>query len=264
MKTAALGGKPATCSRLVACGLAWFVLAAAPAVWEARAAEIAIPAAGLLGLDEGTLEFWFQMRFDPAAVARDPERWKYQGKPVLFRLGDGAYPGSGFGISILGWDKNICLRFGIDLDGRQATKPMLPPIVSPKREQWYHFAVAWKDGRTVIVYLDGKIVARQDCPESFTRRLFAASTLRLSEAKLAIDDFRLSAVARPPSELGCHGPLQADAATLLLLSFDQPLAAGKLVPDRAATLAAACPLALPKPFALVPGKFGQGLVMVRE
>jgi hypothetical protein len=85
-------------------------------------------------------------------------------------------------------------------------------------------------------------------------------------AKLVIDDVRVSRVARNPEELGFHGALKSDAHTAILDSFDN----AAFAPDGKQTtkpeLILAGPGGTPSPDCefVADGKFGKALSLQKQ
>jgi hypothetical protein len=96
-----------------------------------------------------------------------------------------------------------------------------------QKGKWYHVAFGWK-GEKTYTYLDGKLM--QECKQR--NRLDEAELAedaviilgdKYSRANpIALDEFRISSILRPPEELGYGNlPLKPDAYTLILDSFEK-------------------------------------------
>ncbi|MDD5707680.1 MAG: hypothetical protein PHR35_17305 [Kiritimatiellae bacterium] len=236
---------------------------------------IPIPALGIVDPDEGTIEFWIMFGFDPM----EPHEGYRDRGPVLAVLGgDPAHPGDGFTIGIATQDmgrrtpsgRDCKARVGYTLGGDEVAHPMFASFgdrTEPHR--WYHFAMAWR-GRTIWCYVDGREVAQQDLLTQRTLRLWRNARLLLGgwpgctsrPDALAIDELRISAVARRPDAVTCATPARADAQTTLLIRFEGLRAAKRgIVPEFAATVWATTEFTLPEPFTFGAGRFGSGLFL---
>jgi hypothetical protein len=78
---------------------------------------------------------------------------------------------------------------------------------------------------------------------------------------LAIDDLRVSSVARQPAELGVRGALEPDAHTLLLLSFDGLSAEEPVLRPDYAAVDGVEPRPLPAWCKLVEGRYGAAVAL---
>jgi len=210
------------------------VLVACARIGTAELGRIEIPAAGLIDFEEATVEAWVLFEFDPA----QPEEgvWRGMGGWFMFDVPRSEVD-RGAGMSISVGLKNIgrhgevqsdCgMRVGFVKDGREVPHPVLPSCTSFGQGQWHHVAVTWREGRFLRVYFDGELSAERDFPASIVRDVPAAGRIILGwegflrENLLAIDEVRISSVARAPEEFGYHHcPLQPDPWTMLLENFE--------------------------------------------
>lgn len=204
----------------------------------ARAQElgrIELPAMGLLDFEEATVEGWVLFEFDPAQ--HEEGVWRSMGGWFIFDV-----PRSdvdrGAGMSINVGLRNIgrhgevqsdCgMRVGFVKDGQEVPHPVLPSCAGFGRGRWHHVAVTWREGRFLRVYFDGELSAERDFPASIVRDVPAAGRIILGwegflrQNLLAIDEVRISSIARAPEEFGYrHCPLQPDPWTMLLENFEQ-------------------------------------------
>lgn len=254
--------------------LLWLTLMAATLAGAQQWGSIVIPARGLFDLEEGTVEAWVLFEFDPAAATDKP--WDPRGGWFVFEVPVSPTDrGASFSISAghkdLTRNKNVAygtqMRVGWAIDGVEAPHPLLLDCSKFGRDQWHHFAVTWKEGRHVTVYADGKPIGEMRFPWSVVRGIPDTAQLRLQcpgytvRNWLAIDDLRVSSVARTPEALGFHqSPLQPDAVTLLLDSFDQiETREGKVTTTPLVVANTASPRSYPVAGGrLIPGKSGQG------
>lgn len=257
------------------------LLALASTLPAAETPYLDLPAQGIFDMDEGTIEFWFKPGYDPQEAHPN-----YLGRASILAVlfGDPAWPTDGLSIGNGTQDagrrtptgRNCLMRLGITVEGQDLRHPLLPSIGHDlKRDTWVHFAAAWR-GKNVWVYVNGKRTTANNAPDMTYER--APRVTLTPDARLciggwpkaylpsnmaAIDDLRISSVARPPAELGASGPLKPDRHTLFLMSFDS-LDKASLSIDAAATSIAARPLNLPANMSLIPGKFGLALSLNRK
>lgn len=201
----------------------------------AELGRIELPAAGLIDFEEATVEAWVLLEFDPAQ--REEGVWRGMGGWFMFDVPKSEVD-RGAGMSISVGLKNIgrqgevqsdCgMRVGFVKDGQEVPHPVLPSCASFRQEQWHHVAVTWREGRFLRVYFDGELSAERDFPASIVRDVPAASRIILGwegflqQNLLAIDEVRISSIARAPEEFGYHRcPLEPDPWTMLLENFEQ-------------------------------------------
>ncbi len=236
--------------------------------------NITYPALGNIELNEGTVEAWITLCFDPNASTT--RKWWlralffdscFSGKDS-FKVSWAIEAGKKGGKKIVNSGIKVSLAFkGIFL------YPM--GYVIKKKELWkentcFHYAVTWK-GKRMKLFINGKQV--NEVKQSFAMNpdILASSKLfiggRYSNAgRFIVDEFRISSVAREPRELGFYskGPLKPDAYTLLLDNFDhlkkRPgggwISTPQVTADdggRQAVIAPSC--------RVVPGKYGNGIAL---
>lgn len=219
---------------------------------------------------EGTVECWVQMRIEPADFlpAKD-----YTSLAVLLSMsGDrggmsiSSHIGSPFGFEKVGW----YVRFSPD----SQMLPLSSVALFPKHE-WHHLALVW-DQRDTWLYIDGQMVSHRTHPARFADVIgdlhgpaaYPPFAFYLGDrwnynGRFAVDELRLSTVARKPEELGFHGELQPDPYTALLDKFDQPFEPdGKTRTTPTVILDGEGGL-VHGPAAFVEGKFGMALSLLK-
>lgn len=175
------------------------------------AASITYPAQGNINLDQGTLEAWVKVNFDPGTEINDP-------------AGQEIYNREFFALNLPDMDSTIGFYWNIDDRGMRAylkQKDQFPLIVSSKDEwqkgEWHHIALTW--GGSVAVWADGKKVAESPWKGTLEVSLENAQMVFKSLAEhFDIDEVRISDVAR--IEFDLTKPPEADEHTMLLDHLD--------------------------------------------
>jgi hypothetical protein len=211
-----------------ALSLALILLAVLPSspAFAQRWGRIDFPGQSLIDFEESTVEAWVLFEFDPQE--RVGPNW--HGKGVWFNA---IVPksevdlGAGFSISV-GLKESKCLmRFAFDIDGKEVPYPLAVDCTHFGIGKWHHVAAAWRNGRHLRVFLDGKEVGERRFPKSIIRDI--PSTVRIvfghigyvRQNLIVVDDIRISSIARKSEDLGFfEAPLKADPYTLFLDGFE--------------------------------------------
>ena len=212
------------------------MIAAAPGY--VRANRLALPAYGLFDTDEGTIEVWVRMDFEPFEPGP-----RYRGHGTVFHLGfgDPVFPNDRIDGSLHTVAVGARTRTGMDLRWRSILvaggEDIIHPTVSGfhqnlRKHQWVHVAVTWSARKRLLnVYFDGRPAGSR---HFFTHREYLPSPgpdamLTIGSSpdtsavprRFALAELRVSSVARRPEQLGFHAPVrEPDRYTLLLLLFD--------------------------------------------
>ena len=149
------------------------------------------------------------------------------------------------------------------MEGVELQPPLILDVTGWGKDAWHHLAVTWRSGRDVEVFFDGKSAGTATWIPGLTRDVPSSARLALGVPDnyygpnhLAVDEFRISSVARRPEELGFHRvPLLPDPCTLLLENFENVSTAGTARVTSAAVLADA---QAPRQASLVGGRLGPG------
>ncbi|HPP11599.1 MAG TPA: hypothetical protein PKW42_02585 [bacterium] len=205
-----------------------------PTCPQAGSASIVFPGQFLFDLQEATVEAWVLFDFDPAQV--ETGIWQAMGAWFEFtapsRENDlGASFSVIYGLKGTGRrtaSGSACYqRVGFSIDGKEVPHPSFLDCTNWGKNNWHHVAVSWQDGRCLKIYFDGKEVDRREYPWSIVRdipscsRLVIGFTGYLAINGVAVDEVRISSVARKTEELGYFQvPLKPDPATLLLENFE--------------------------------------------
>jgi hypothetical protein len=221
---------------------------------SAQDQPLTIPAAGLANMEQGTVEFWLKT----AATVDSPKGWG-----TLLALDYGTEKPSSMALSVMPMNGQVQMRVGFVVDGQELKWPFYVPVPGFAPKKWVHVAVTWTGGNNVTVYFDGKpVMANVGVEGSFNKALTPKATLSLGmphATRMAIDDLRISSVARRPEELGFSViPLKADDKTLYLANFEN-MPEGKLAPAFAAAEAAKAPVSLLPHQRLMTGRDGKSL-----
>ncbi|HUS80400.1 MAG TPA: LamG-like jellyroll fold domain-containing protein [Armatimonadota bacterium] len=237
----------------------------------ASAGRITLPARELFDFEEGTVEAWVMFEFDPAGWQEDQGVYQWRGRWFTFTAPQtntdlGAEVVVEYGLKNhgrLGRIEPGCnFRVAFYVDGEKVPHPVLPACTKFERGTWHHFAVTWAEGRIVRAYLDGKLAQEMVFPHSVVRDVPAAAQVIIGHPDdprwnlLALDDLRISSIARQPEELGSQAaPPQPDPYTLLLDGFEH-------VADRdghmISTPAVLADAALPGEYELTGGRMIEG------
>ena len=219
-----------------AASLGAFLLATllAASAWASGSATIAIPAGSIMDLEEGTIEAWVKLNFNPRHENSD--RWKSVGSLCLMEVPKtsadlGASIHAGWGLETTKrFDKvsrRATFRVAFIVNGQQLPHPALADATDWGQDAWRHVALTWRNGREVRVYVDGKpagerlfpVSAKRDIPS--TARLVLGLPSYIASNAITVDEIRVSSVARKPEDMGFHrAPLQPDPCTLYLEGFE--------------------------------------------
>lgn len=224
-----------------------------------RTGTLTYPALNNLDLREGTLECWVKLGFDASA---DLPAKAYTGF-VTFLHFEGESGSLHYGYQAQPGDK--VPNWYCSVAPQTYFTGFFSEPAPWKKDEWHHFAMTWK-GADMVLYLDGKEMGRGHQSRSLEKGMGALRGKSILFGNqwgvgtmVAIDDLRLSRVARRPEELGCHGPLKPDLYTSILDGFEETF-----TPDGKTTTHPAFLLsgegALPTaPCQFVPGKYGTAL-----
>lgn len=234
---------------------------------------LSYPLAHNLDLQEGTVEFWARLELD-VQPHLPSKSFKLLASIMNITGDDGAMSLRYLAGSNFAPEAGYQVRF----QPRDRLLPVGRRIVL-ERGQWHHLAIVWK-GMQLQLYLDGQKVSERlqsatmtqifgtvggelehaPTPPRAPRLIFGSEWQR--DARVTIDDLRISRIARLPEELGfAIGKLQPDPYTLLLDPLD-----GTFVPDGVTrtqpTVIQQGEGGLPTaPSRFVEGKFGQALTL---
>lgn len=227
-------------TRFVVGSLAFgLTVGAVPVHAQNRPGRIEVPARGLIHFEEASVEAWVKLLFDP--TEREEGVWRPMGSCFTLDVPKsendlGAGMSISFGLKNAGYHdqvKSACLmRVGFYVDGRKMPHPVFVDCTRWGQDQWHHVAVTWRDAKFVRVYVDGKPAASMDFPWSMKRDLPARARIVIGhtgygQSQLAIDEVRVSSIARRPEDTGFHQPsLQTDPFTMLLENFEKAADAG--------------------------------------
>ncbi len=175
------------------------------------AASIAYPAQGNFNLDQGTLEAWLKVNFDPGVEIKD-------------QATRGVYNREFFTLTLPDSDSTIGFYWNIDDRGMRAylkQKDTFPLLVCSKcdwqKGEWHHIALTWGD--SMAVWNDGKKVAESPWKGTLAASLDNAQMILESLiGHFDIDELRISDIPRQTFEL--TKPPEADEHTLLLDHLD--------------------------------------------
>ncbi|MCM8768777.1 MAG: LamG domain-containing protein [Candidatus Omnitrophica bacterium] len=262
--------------RILAC-LAFFLSLVFPGSLLAGSARIVFPGQFLFDLQEATVEGWVLFDFDPAQV--ETGVWRGMGAWFEFtapkRENDlGASFSLIYGLKATGrrtTSGSACYqRVGFSIEGKEVPHPSLLDCTSWGKNTWHHVAVTWKDGRNLVIYVDGQQVDRRQYPWSIVRdipslaQVVIGFTGYIAKNAVAVDEVRISQVARNPKELGFFTlPLKPDPATLLLENFENLSEKNGKLSTRPEVIAV---ISAPTEYPviggkIIPGKAGKGLLL---
>lgn len=189
------------------------------------------PSEDNLDFKEGTLEFWFQPGYDTASHLPSNEAFDGLAAILELRGESGGIVVSHFAGAAARPSAILSVRLASD---KQDLYGVSGGEFAPKKGEWHHFALTWKE-KVVNFYLDGAIApGRKGKMSPFTALEFlhiafgavGRHPIRIGDkwnarGKFALDDLRVSAVARAPEELGFHvGRLKPDPSTRILDPFE--------------------------------------------
>jgi len=262
-----------------AAALAAVALGCAGAWAQPGAARIELPARGLFDFTEGTIEAWVMLEFDPRGWQEDRGVYQWRGRWFTFQAPAtetdlGAEVVIEYGLKNhgrLGRIEPGCnWRTAFYVDGEKVPHPLLPACTDLEPGTWHHFALTWTGAQVVRAYIDGELAQEMEFPWAIARDVPGAARIVIGHPQIsgfnfiAIDDLRISSVARRPEDLGfAHTPLTPDPYTLLLLDFeDIEQADGQMLVRPAVMALADGPERLPVAGGrLIDGRTGRGLAM---
>lgn len=235
---------------------------------------LTVPAAGLVDLDEFTIEMWVLLAFDPQA---HHEGQRIHGFTYELHYGDPVNPQDGIHAFMFSEFHSQQKRMvtqtynQVFAHGNRLIFSLLA-VVPPeaKRNSWHHFAVSFR-GRQRWIYVNGE-GGLSELSDQFAHALRRAAVLRLGAdrlqgpCELGFDEIRVSTIARPREQLGFFAkePLKPDRYTTLLMNFDDPERGpdgATIQPTFAATPEVVAGVAKPPAGRWIDGKFGQGLLL---
>jgi hypothetical protein len=174
-------------------------------------ASISYPAQGNFNLDQGTLEAWLKVNFDPGVEIKDS-------------ASRGTYNREFFALNLPSSDSTIGFYWNIDDRGMRVylkQEDQFPLLVGSKcgwqKGEWHHIALTWGD--SVAVWNDGKKVAESPWKGTLGASLENAQMIfKCLTEHFDIDEIRISDVPRQAFDL--TKPPEADEHTLLLDHLD--------------------------------------------
>ncbi|MCM8768770.1 MAG: LamG domain-containing protein [Candidatus Omnitrophica bacterium] len=223
--------------------------------------RIIYPAKGNINLDEGTVEAWVRLDFEPQQTSQE-----YKVLLPLFQFTD---PEAKVNIVIAyscPAGSQACWYLSLDSGGEKLLRLSALPRGWQKGE-WHQIALTWKANQAKL-YLDGKLVSEAKSNQPFkgevkSGEIFIGDRWTSDKVKTeaVIDELRISNVERKVEELGFSGRLKPDPFTLLLEDFEQLAGEGQEI----RTKPVVCSSHSGEKFGRVSGgksttgKFGQGL-----
>ena len=251
-----------------------------PARTAPAAEPLAIPAAGIIDLDEFTIEMWVMLAFDPQ---EHHEGQRNHGFVYEINYGDAKFPESSLHWFVFSeffprekqmWTRLYNQVFD-PITGDRLTYSLLGNFPQDAtRNSWHHLAVSFS-GRTRRMYMNGVEISNSEMSGPFAHPLRSTAVLRLGtdrrklDSHLAFDEVRVSSIARPRDQLGFFAkePLKPDRHTTLLLNFDEAerSADGATIkPTFAATPQVATGVTKPPAGRWIDGKFGKALLLAPQ
>jgi hypothetical protein len=233
----------------------------------------ALPSAGLVDLDEFTVEMWVKLAFDPQA---HHEAQRIRGFTYELHYGDPVNPHDGVHAFMFSefhptHKKMVTQTYNqVFANGDRLLYSLLAAVPDAKANSWHHFAVSFR-GRKRWIHVNGE-GGESELSGSFAHKLRSTAVLRLGTdwckgpCELAFDEVRVSNIARARDQLGFFAkePLQPDRYTTLLLNFDEAERSpdGKTIkPIFASTPSVAAGVPKPTESRWIEGKFGKTLLV---
>lgn len=232
------------------------------------------PSEDNLDFKEGTVEFWFKPLYDTASFLPSTEKYQLLSAILNMQGETGGLTISHFAGASARPTATLYARLNSekqDLFGISAGAFM------PKKGDWHHLALVWM-GREITLYVDGEIgLGKKGKVGTLTALAFLHEAfgvvgrhpIRLGDkwnanGKIAVDDFRVSSVARPVEQLGIYvGQLKPDPSTRILDAFEESFEPDGKTRTRP-TVMVSGEGGLPSPQCrFVEGKFGKALSLYR-
>ncbi|MCM8803697.1 MAG: LamG domain-containing protein [Candidatus Omnitrophica bacterium] len=191
--------------------------------------RIVYPGEGNINFEEGTIEMWIKLDFEPCQTSED-----YKILLPLFEFSEPEIKGT-ISISYIcpAGGSSACWYVGFNCAGEKIFRLSAVPQ-NWKKDQWHHIALTWK-GNTARFYLDGKIASEAKSNKPLTGKakggqIFIGDrwTTEKVKTEVVIDELRISCIERKSEELGFLGNLKVDPFTLLLEDFEQIIVEGQL------------------------------------
>lgn len=190
------------------------------------------PSEDNLDFKEGTVEFWFKPWYDTASSLPSTEKYQLLSAILDLRGETGGLTMSHFAGASARPSATLFARLNSE---KQDLFGVSGGAFVPKKGEWHHLALVWM-GREVTLYVDGVIGQGKKgkvgamTALAFLHEAFGAvgrHPIRLGDkwhanGKMAVDDFRVSSVARPVEQLGFSvGQLKPDPSTRILDAFEE-------------------------------------------
>lgn len=222
------------------------------------------PSAGNLDMREGTLEMWISVPFDVQEYL--PSGETYQGLLAIARI-TGEHGGAS-----LGYCAGAMMQPGAGLFASLSSDIVELHSVSagqftPLPDEWHHLAITWS-GNRLRYYVDGELrtQAQTLAPLAQAFGAMGAEPLLIGDrwgqnARMAIDELRVSSVERAPEELGWHGRLEVDPFTRILDRFDESFVADGAMQTSPEVIFAGEGGLPTKPCSFIEGRFGGALAL---
>lgn len=197
-----------------------------------RAAEtLAIPAAGVLNPQEGTIEFWWCPINQPASTMTSSQLVA----PPIIQVGNYNHNNSWVLWCGINGQLKLLVR-GDNVTGWTGQWTIIPDLSWYQLNRWYHIVVRWENANTFWVFIDGVKYGPYVSSQPFTG--IAGNIMSLGKLNAAsgpsnalFDDTRISNRARTDEEIlaayQSGQPLPVDEWTTYKLSLDGNLNFGQ-------------------------------------
>jgi len=185
---------------------------------------LAIPTAGVLNPQEGTIEFWWCPINQPASIMTGSQTVA----PPIIQVGN--YYNNNSWILWCGITGRLSLYVrGDNATGWTGTWIIIPNLSWYQLNRWYHFVVRWENANTFWVFIDGVKYGPYVSSQPFmgiAGNIMSLGKLDASSgpSNALFDDLRISNRARTDEEIFAayqsNKPLHRDEHTTYLLSFN--------------------------------------------
>jgi len=256
-------------------------LAALPPIYAAQRTAVT-PAVHALG-DEGTVECWVRLAFEPEILWQRRSGTRITGGSRIPEGVGGTVQNGVLQVraaTILTLSDKVHSSLGLEwvalqdmqaplkpyngpwalIDRGSGATQILPPLgtcVTATKDKWHHIALVWR-GIHVELYFDGSVIAAHTLGAPWTGKTAAMRemSLTLGPGLISVDEVRISRVAHKPGELGYFSakPLESDKTAVILEDFDKAAVVdGKIRTATGFTASEGC--------SLVDGKWGKAIAL---
>ncbi|MCM8806996.1 MAG: LamG domain-containing protein [Candidatus Omnitrophica bacterium] len=192
---------------------------------------------GIFSFEELTVECWIRFKFDPEEKTekiRIPKgnilQFESIDRKTSFSISCGLRTGKK-GKE----DSSAFIRIAFVIDGKKVPHPVYLDCKNWKNE-WHHLAICWKEGKNIVVFVDGNEVINYSFLERMQKDIFGKSNIIIGtptnwhyENLVEVDEIRISSIARDKGSLLIYAEESVDPYVLFYENFDNIEKEGNLI-----------------------------------